>query len=97
MTATSVADSTKKASSAPYRISLTVSPTTTMLAPLGTRQFTATVEGTNNTAVTWSVNGVVGGNSSVGTITTAGLYTAPLSPGSYTVTATSVALPNLQR
>ena len=93
VTATSVADSTKSASSAVAVISLTVSPTTTMLAPLGTRQFTATVEGTNNTAVTWSVNGVVGGNSSVGTITTAGLYTAPLSPGSYTVTATSVALP----
>jgi hypothetical protein len=93
VTATSVADSTKSANAAVAVISLTVSPATTMLAPLGTRQFAATVEGANNTAVTWSVNGVPGGNSSVGIITTAGLYTAPLSPGSYTVTATSVALP----
>ena len=93
VTATSVADSTKSANAAVAVISLTVSPATTMLAPLGTRQFTATVEGTTNTAVTWSVNGVLGGNSSVGTITTGGLYTAPLAPGSYTITATSVALP----
>jgi hypothetical protein len=94
VTASSVGDSTKSANAAVAVISLTVSPATTMLAPLGTRQFTATVEGTTNTAVTWSVNGVLGGNSSVGTITTTGLYTAPLAPGSYTVTATSVALPS---
>ena len=40
-------------------------------------QFTATVTGTTNTAVTWSVNGVAGGNSTVGTISTSGAYTAP--------------------
>jgi hypothetical protein len=54
-------------------------------------QFSASVTGTSNTGVTWSVNGVAGGNSSVGTITASGLYTAPTQPGSYTITATSVA------
>lgn len=68
-------------------------PTSTAL--LGTtQQFTATVAGSSNTAVTWSVNGIVGGNSTTGTITSAGLYTAPAdlpNPATITVTATSQA------
>jgi len=59
-----------------------------------TQQFTATVTGSSNTAVSWSVNGVAGGNSKVGTISTAGLYTAPQdlpSPATVTVTATAQA------
>ena len=55
-------------------------------------QFTLTVTSTdNNTAVTWSVNGCsVAAN--CGTVTSTGLYTAPLSPPreAITVTATSV-------
>ena len=93
VTATSVADTTKNASSAVTVIGLTVSPQSTSLTPLGTRQFTATVQGTSNNAVTWSVDGVAGGNTRVGTISTGGLYTAPADTGSHTVTATSVALP----
>src|SRR5260370_10394781 len=42
-----------------------------------TLQFTERVTGTSNTAVTWSVNGVAGGNSTLGTISSSGLYTAP--------------------
>jgi parallel beta-helix repeat protein len=42
-----------------------------------TQQFTATITGTSNTAVSWSVNGVAGGNSTLGTISSTGLYTAP--------------------
>ena len=34
---------------------------------------------TSGTGVTWSVNGVVGGSATVGTITTGGAYTAPAS------------------
>lgn len=41
-------------------------------------QFTATVTGTSNTAVTWAVNGLKGGNATVGTIDASGLYTAPV-------------------
>jgi uncharacterized protein (DUF1800 family) len=59
-----------------------------------TQQFTATVTGNTNTGVTWSVNGVAGGNFTLGFITANGFYTAPPSvpsPNSITVTATSVA------
>jgi len=94
VTATSVADTSKSASAAVSIISLTVSPTMVSLAPNSPQQFTATVQGTNNTGVTWSVNGVAGGNNMVGTITSAGFYNAPGTPGSYTVMATSAALPS---
>ena len=47
---------------------VTVSPTLVTL-PLGSLQlFNATVSDTGNTAVTWSVNGIAGGNATVGTI-----------------------------
>jgi hypothetical protein len=42
-----------------------------------TQQFTAVVSNADNTNVTWYVNDVQGGNSTVGTVTTEGLYTAP--------------------
>lgn len=95
VTATSVADASKSASAAVSVISLSVSPTSALLAPNGTQQFTATVQGTSNANVTWSVDGVAGGNNTVGTISSSGLYTAPANPGTHTVTATSQALPSL--
>ncbi|MEO5671448.1 MAG: kelch repeat-containing protein [Ramlibacter sp.] len=52
-----------------------------------TAQFNATVTGTTNTQVTYSVEG---GNAN-GTISAGGLYTAPAQPGVFTVRATSVA------
>jgi hypothetical protein len=55
------------------------------------QQFTATVSGTTNTGITWSVDGVGGGNSTVGTISTSGLYTPPATPGTHTVRARSKA------
>lgn len=75
-------------------VSVTISPATATVRLLATQQFTATVTGTSNTSVTWSVGGVAGGNATVGTISTSGLYTAPgtlPSPNSVTVTATSAA------
>jgi len=42
-----------------------------------TTQFTATVTNASSNAVTWQVNGVTGGSSSTGTISTSGLYTPP--------------------
>ncbi len=54
-----------------------------------TQQFTAWV--TSNASVTWSVDGVPGGNSTTGQISTSGLYTPPSSPGTHSVSATSVA------
>jgi len=75
-------------------ISVTVSPSSGTVAPSATRQFNATVANTSNTAVTWSVNGVTGGSAATGTITAAGLYTAPAtvpSPAAVTIRATSAA------
>jgi hypothetical protein len=67
-----------------------VSPATSNVQEGSTQQFTATVTGSSTTTVSWQVNGVAGGNSSVGTIDSTGLYTAPLvipSPASVTITA----------
>lgn len=68
---------------------VTVSPAA-LAVPAGTSEtFTAIVSG-NPATPTWQVNGVAGGNASVGTITAGGVYTAPLTPppgGSVTITA----------
>jgi Bacterial Ig-like domain (group 2) len=68
-------------------ISVTVTPNSITLSPGTTQSFTATVTGTTNTAVTWSVQESVGG-----TIDSTGLYTAPQnSSGTFHVVATSQA------
>lgn len=70
---------------------VTVSPTSVTLAVGGARQFTATVTGVANTAVTWKVNDIVGGNAAVGSIDSKGKYTAPASPpAGWTVTVKAV-------
>src|SRR6266700_135120 len=60
-------------------VSVSVSPAAANLQLSGTQQFTATVTGNSNTGVTWQAGGVAGGNSTYGTITADGLYTAPAS------------------
>jgi len=60
--------------------------------------FQAAVTGTTNTLVTWQVAGITGGNSTVGTITATGAYTAPAqvpNPASVAVTAVSEASPSV--
>ena len=54
---------------------------------LGTAlHYSATVTGSSNTSVKWTVNGVAGGDASVGTLTQDGLYTTPRTmPASATV------------
>jgi uncharacterized protein (DUF1800 family) len=57
----------------------------------GTTQFTASVTGTSNTAVTWEVNNVVGGSATTGTISASGLYTAPaVMPSNTSITITAI-------
>jgi hypothetical protein len=77
-------------------VSVSISPTYAVV-PLGqVQQFTATVNGTGNTAVTWQVDNADGGDSTTGTISASGLYTAPSAlptPASATVTAVSQADP----
>jgi uncharacterized protein (DUF1800 family) len=63
-----------------------------------TAQLTATVTSETNTAVTWQVNGVTGGSTTMGTISTGGLYTPPTTlptNNSVTITAISAAAPTL--
>lgn len=81
---------------APANVAISLSPQSATVVASGTQQFTATVSGTSNQNVTWWVNGVTGGNATVGTITSTGLYTAPSvppSPSTMTITAISVADP----
>ncbi|HEX9760578.1 MAG TPA: Ig-like domain-containing protein, partial [Candidatus Acidoferrales bacterium] len=77
----------------PPAITVSVSPSSASLLTGESQQFTATVTGSSNTAVTWAVNGVSGGNATVGAISTAGLYTAPSAApsGAVTIRATSAA------
>src|SRR5216684_2477171 len=82
VTATSQADSTKSASAIVTVISasptsVSVSPSAATVANFGTQQFTASVNGAPSTAVTWQVNGISGGNQTIGFISTSGLYVAP--------------------
>jgi trimeric autotransporter adhesin len=73
-------------------IFVTVTPNPVNVAINAQQQFTATVTGTSNTSVTWQVDGVVGGNSTVGTISTTGLFQAPATiPTPATVTVTAIA------
>jgi outer membrane protein assembly factor BamB len=78
----------------PATIAVSLSPTSATVVTQGSQQFTASVTGTTNTAANWAVNDIAGGNSTVGTISATGLYTAPdvpPSPDTVTVKATSAA------
>src|ERR1700748_1546047 len=55
-------------------VTVTISPRRAPLTLKQKQQFTATVSGTTNTGITWLVDGTVGGSSTVGTISTSGLY-----------------------
>jgi uncharacterized protein (DUF1800 family) len=83
---------------APPPVTVSVSPSSVTVAPGSSAQFAATVANSTNTAVTWSVNGTTGGNSTVGTISANGLYTAPSTipnPAAVTIRATSAASPSV--
>ncbi|HLM48288.1 MAG TPA: hypothetical protein VK458_30775, partial [Myxococcaceae bacterium] len=93
--ATSVANTSKSARATVFvsvrggngtPIAVSVSPTSAQVQAGATQTFTATVTGTSNTAVTWSVV-----ESGGGSISAAGVYTAPATAGTYHVVATSVA------
>ncbi|MCX6595796.1 MAG: DUF1800 family protein [Acidobacteria bacterium] len=87
------ADATVTLSAGPP-VTVSVSPATVTISTGNTQAFTATVTNAPNSAVTWSVNGIAGGNATVGTIGSSGIYTAPAArptPSVVTITATSVA------
>ena len=95
VTVTSLADSTVKAISAitlaPATVSVALNPSSAALSASQTQPFTATVTGSTNTTVTWSIS------PAVGAISSSGVYTAPpaiAASSRVTVTATSVADPS---
>ena len=77
-----------------YAQTITIAPTGYITAgPGGTQQFTAVVTGDTmmGDTVNWLAGGMAGGNATVGTISSAGLYTAPMSgpaSGQVQITAT---------
>ncbi len=78
----------------PAQITVSVTPTAANVRAGAGQPFSAAVTGTTNQSVTWSVNGVIGGNATVGLITNAGLYTAPAvltNPNTITISASSTA------
>jgi hypothetical protein len=82
---------------APPPVSIAISPASVTVRVHQSRQFTATIQGTSNISATWKVNGIVGGNGTVGTISQSGAYKAPNtvpSPATVTVSATAAADPN---
>jgi hypothetical protein len=80
----------------PPPVVVTVLPVAASVTVNKTQQFTSAVTGASNTSVTWAVNGVAGGNATVGTVSASGLFTAPSavpSAPAVKVTTTSVADP----
>jgi hypothetical protein len=73
---------------------VTVTPPAACIPPSTTQQYTANVTGTAATSVKWYVGGVPGGNSSLGTITSGGLYTAPQTERTSTIRAVTQGSPS---
>ncbi len=70
-------------------VKVELTPATADVLAGGTQQFTATVTGAADTAVTWSVVEPGGG-----TVSPTGLYSAPIQAGTWTVRAVSKAKPS---
>jgi hypothetical protein len=68
---------------------VSVNPGRGAITPIQTEQFSATVGGVTSTNVTWAVDGVTGGNSTVGTISTSGLYIPPATSAAHIIKATN--------
>jgi len=94
--ATSVADSTKtgRAAASLVPVSVTISPGSISLNAGASQQFAASVQGTTNQAVTWTMSAPGCSGATCGTLSPDGLYTAPTPVGaavSVSIIATSVA------
>lgn len=72
---------------------LLVAPGLASVTTSQTQQFIVTSPAISNSVVTWSVNGIANGNSTVGTITPGGLYSPPSTAGIQTIGAAVQANP----
>ena len=92
MTATEVGGSATVSTSAkivakPTSGTLGIYPTTAAVFAGSTQIFQGQLSSVpDGNSLTFSVDGIVGGNGSVGTITNEGVYTAPSSAGKHTIT-----------
>ena len=101
VTATSVALPTKSASAtvnieSAASVSIAVSPLSAQVSAGGQQMFSATVTGATDTSVKWSIAGAGCTGAACGSISTSGIYTAPVSIPAIpkvTITATSLAAP----
>ena len=82
----------------PGQVLIQLQPSETSVRVNNSITITPTVTGSQDTALTWTVNGIAGGNAQIGTITPQGVYTAPAvvpTPNNLVVVqATSVDNPN---
>lgn len=84
VTATAVSDSAKSGTAAvtvqlgsSVSVVIAGSGSRVTVLTFGSRQFSAAVTGSSNTAVAWKVNGITGGSAAIGAISQTGLYEAP--------------------
>jgi hypothetical protein len=70
---------------------VTVKPRIASVTQAQSVQYTAYLSNVVTTNVTWDVDKIPGGNSTVGTITSSGLYTPPATAGTHTITAINIA------
>jgi hypothetical protein len=70
---------------------VSIVPVQASVTPGQSAQFQASISGVASSNVTWAVDGIAGGNGTIGTISSSGLYTGPSAAGSHTITATSTA------
>jgi hypothetical protein len=74
----------------PALTALTVTPSGTSIPGVAQQQFAAKTGDGSKPAVNWSVNGIAGGDATLGTINASGMYTAPEfppAPNSITISA----------
>jgi hypothetical protein len=73
-------------------VTITINPTTANVRAGAAQNFTDQLSNATNQSVTWAVNGISGGNATLGTISSTGAYTAPSAlpnPNTISITVTS--------
>jgi uncharacterized protein (DUF1800 family) len=83
----------------PPQTQLTMSPQSATVAGDDTQQFAAQASDGSSPLLAWTVNGVVGGSATTGTISRAGLYTAPEfppTPNTITIGVSETATPSIK-
>lgn len=75
------------------QVVVTVTPAAASISSIQSQQFQGSVANSINSAITWKVDGVQGGDGDVGVISADGLYTPSSREATHVITATSVADP----